>query len=62
MTYSSGDVYHALAIMCGLTGDPDVEHWKKTQKSMRERMKPLQLGINYGMGVPSLREVWTGIH
>ena len=52
----SGDIYHALAVMCGLTDDPDIAHWKKTQKPMRDRMKPLQLGINYGMGVPSLCE------
>ena len=49
----SGDIYHALAVMCGLTDDLDIAHWKKTQKPMRDRMKPLQLGINYGMGVPS---------
>ena len=49
-----GDIYHALAVMCGLTKDTDIAHWKKTQKPMRDRMKPLQLGINYGMGVPSL--------
>ena len=52
--YSSGDVYHALAVMCGLTKDHDIKHWKKNNKSMRQRMKSLQLGINYGMGVPSL--------
>ena len=52
--YSSGDVYHALAIMCGLTADRDVKHWKANNKPMRQRMKSLQLGINYGMGVPSL--------
>ena len=51
-----GDVYHALALMCGLTTDPDPVHWKSqdANKSMRNRMKALQLGINYGMGVPSL--------
>ncbi len=52
--YSGGDVYYALALMCGLTNDPDVKHWKANNKSMRQRMKSLQLGINYGMGVPSL--------
>ena len=52
--YNSGDVYHALAIMCALTDDRDIPHWKKTNKAMRQRMKSLQLGINYGMGVPSL--------
>ena len=52
--YSSGDVYHALALMCGLTDDRDVKHWKANNKAMRNRMKALQLGINYGMGVPSL--------
>ncbi len=52
--YSSGDIYHALAKLCSLTSDPDPFHWKKTQPDMRQRMKALQLGINYGMGVPSL--------
>jgi DNA polymerase-1 len=52
--YSGGDVYYALAVMCGLTDDPDVKHWKANNKAMRNRMKALQLGINYGMGVPSL--------
>jgi hypothetical protein len=52
--YNRGDVYHALAKMCGLTDDPDPVHWKKHNRPVRDRMKPLQLGINYGMGVPSL--------
>jgi DNA polymerase family A len=52
--YSAGDVYHALARMCELTADPDPYHWKQHNAAMRQRMKPLQLGINYGMGVPSL--------
>jgi hypothetical protein len=50
----AGDIYHALARLCGLTDDPDPIHWKKHNRPMRDRMKPLQLGINYGMGVPSL--------
>jgi DNA polymerase I-like protein with 3'-5' exonuclease and polymerase domains len=52
--YCGGDIYHALALLCGLTNDPDPVHWKKTNPTMRNRMKALQLGINYGMGVPSL--------
>jgi DNA polymerase I-like protein with 3'-5' exonuclease and polymerase domains len=52
--YATGDVYHALAGMCGLTNDPDPTRWKKTNRPQRDQMKPLQLGINYGMGVPSL--------
>jgi hypothetical protein len=52
--YADGDIYHSLARLCGLTDDPDPIHWKKLNRSMRDRMKPLQLGINYGMGVPSL--------
>ena len=52
--YASGDVYHALARMCGLTDELDIRRWKATQPEQRERMKSLQLGINYGMGVPSL--------
>jgi hypothetical protein len=52
--YLAGDVYHALARLCGLTDDPDPLHWKRYNRPQRDRMKPLQLGINYGMGVPSL--------
>jgi DNA polymerase-1 len=52
--YAGGDIYHALARLCGLTDDPDPIHWKKHNRPQRDRMKPLQLGINYGMGVPSL--------
>jgi DNA polymerase I-like protein with 3'-5' exonuclease and polymerase domains len=53
--YLSGDIYHALALMCGLT-DQDAASWKATDagKQQRQRMKALQLGINYGMGVVSL--------
>jgi DNA polymerase I len=52
--YRGGDIYHALATVCGLTKEPDPQRWKKQDPTMRQRMKGLQLGINYGMGVPSL--------
>jgi DNA polymerase family A len=52
--YESGDVYHALARMCALTNDPDPIRWKANNRTQRDRMKPIQLGINYGMGVQSL--------
>jgi DNA polymerase I len=52
--YKAGDVYHALAKLCGLTNDPDIRRWKNNHPDVRQRMKALQLGINYGMGVPSL--------
>jgi hypothetical protein len=52
--YRGGDIYHALALLCGLTVETDPIKWKKNNPEMRNRMKPLQLGINYGMGVPSL--------
>jgi DNA polymerase I len=52
--YANGDVYHALAKLCGLTKDPDPIRWKKENPAIRQRMKPLQLAVNYGMGVPSL--------
>jgi DNA polymerase-1 len=47
-------VYYALARLCGLTTDPDPVRWKQRCPEVRNRMKPLQLGINYGMGVASL--------
>ena len=52
--YRAGDIYHALALVLGFTDDPDPVHWKKTNPTMRNRMKVLQLAISYGMGVPSL--------
>jgi DNA polymerase-1 len=52
--YRSGDVYHSLALLCGLTTDTDVARWKQEHPEQRVRMKPIQLGINYGMGVRSL--------
>jgi len=52
--YLGGDIYLPLAVMCGLTNETDPVRWKKTNNGVRDRMKPLQLGINYGMSVPSL--------
>ena len=52
--YIAGDIYHALALMCGLTNDTNISRWKKDNKAQRNRMKALQLGISYGMGVRSL--------
>jgi DNA polymerase-1 len=52
--YNDGDIYHALAKMCGLTKDDDRIRWKNNSPAERQRMKALQLGISYGMGVPSL--------
>jgi DNA polymerase I len=51
-----GDVYLALARMCGLTDETDAKRWKSTDEgyAMRERMKILQLAINYGMSVDGL--------
>jgi hypothetical protein len=53
-SYLSGDVYYVLARDAGLTDDPDLKHWKANNQTMRQRMKSLQLGINYGMSVASL--------
>ena len=52
--YQTGDVYYALAKLCGLTNDPDQKRWKRENPDVRQRMKSLQLAVNYGMGVPSL--------
>ena len=52
--YREGDVYYAFARDAGLTNDRDRKHWAKHDQPMRQRMKVLQLGINYGMGVPAL--------
>jgi hypothetical protein len=52
--YAGGDVYHGFALDAGLTDDRDAKHWKDHNGDMRDRMKSLHLGINYGMGVPSM--------
>jgi DNA polymerase-1 len=39
--YRLGDVYHALALVCGFTDDPDPVHWKQNNPEMRNRMKRL---------------------
>src|SRR6516225_7448769 len=51
--YRSGDIYHSLALMCGLTAESDVKTWKRNNTGQRQQMKALQLGISYGMGVRS---------
>ncbi len=53
-SYGSGDMYHALALLCGLTTDRDIARWKRDCKDQRQRMKALALAINYGMSVRSL--------
>jgi DNA polymerase I-like protein with 3'-5' exonuclease and polymerase domains len=54
--YAAGDIYHALALLCGLTDELDPVCWKKNPDNLtvRNRMKVLQLAISYGMGVSSL--------
>src|SRR5262249_38280720 len=52
--YRGGDVYHALHPLTGITHEPEREHGKQQDPATRQRMKSLQLGINYGMGVPAL--------
>jgi DNA polymerase-1 len=52
--YRDGDIYHALALACGLTTDTDARHWKIHNQDARQRMKSLTLAVNYGMSVPSL--------
>jgi hypothetical protein len=52
--YRGGDVYHALALSCGFTNDPDARHWKAHNDTQRQHMKRVQLAISYGMGVASL--------
>jgi len=52
--YRGGDVYHDLARICGFTNDPDPKHWKDNNSARRQRLKSLQLAINYGMSVSSL--------
>ena len=37
--YANGDVYHALAKLCGLTNDPDPKRWKSANLDVRQRMK-----------------------
>ena len=52
--YAAGDIYHALALRCGFTDEPNPIRWKDQEPAQRQRMKALQLGINYGMGTRAL--------
>jgi DNA polymerase-1 len=52
--YNTGDIYYAYARDLGLTSDPDIAHWKKTEADMRNRMKALNFAITYWMSVKSL--------
>jgi DNA polymerase I len=54
--YASGDVYHCFAIDAGLTTERSAKTWKHTLEgaTLRQKFKSLYLGINYGMGVPSI--------
>jgi DNA polymerase-1 len=52
--YRDGNVYYGLAKLCDLTHGCDLKRWKANHPDVRQRMKSLQLGVNYGMGVPSL--------
>ena len=55
--YRSGDVYHTLAMICGLTHDYDRKRWKTENPAMRQRIKSLQLAINYGISVSHWQRV-----
>ena len=58
--YVGGDVYHALGPAVRPDRRPRRQALERQNTpTMRQRMKSLQLGINYGMGVPSLAKVWT---
>jgi DNA polymerase I len=52
--YTAGDIYHDLELLCGLTDELDPVRWKQLYRAQRDGIKPLQLGINYLMGVLSL--------
>jgi hypothetical protein len=52
--YAAGDIYYSLARLAGQTFGLDQKSWKAKHPDVRQRMKSLQLAINYGMGVPSL--------
>jgi DNA polymerase I-like protein with 3'-5' exonuclease and polymerase domains len=52
--YAGGDVYHGLAVMCGKTNYTDPVAWKADHGEQRDQMKPLELGLRYGMSIASL--------
>jgi DNA polymerase I len=57
------DVYWGLARMCGATDEEDHKLWKDTNKDhgQRDRMKPLELGLRYGMSIDTLA-LSLGVH
>ena len=58
--YAAGDVYHALARLCGLTTDPDPARWKRENPATRQRMKVLQLAISTAWACRRWRAGSTG--
>jgi hypothetical protein len=60
--YASGDVYHKLALLSGENTDQDMKRWKRENEASRQKMKSLQLGINYCMGVNSLARGLNNSH
>ncbi len=57
--YGGGDVYHGLAVMCGRTHYTDPVAWKNDCSDQRDKMKPLELGLRYGMSIQSLAKGLT---
>jgi DNA polymerase family A len=52
--YRDGDVYYALAKLLGLANGANLSQWKRDNRELRDRMKIVQLAMNYGQGVPSM--------
>jgi len=55
--YSSGDVYHALARMCGLTDDPDPASWKSREPgpAPKNEITPTRPQLRHGRPVIGTR-------
>jgi DNA polymerase-1 len=52
--YRRGDIYHSFALELHLTAERDQKIFKSREPVLRQRMKSLVLGINYGMGVRTI--------
>jgi hypothetical protein len=60
--YLAGDIYHALAELCGLTTETDVKRWKNgPEGKLQQPDEMLQLGINYGWASSRCRADSAGI-
>ena len=54
--YSAGDIYHALALMCGLTNDANIKRWKSGEQCATSADEGVAAGHQLRHGRPLVVE------